>query len=90
MKLLMAENNIRAEGGKALAEALKDNTVMTELDIAGNWLGYSTNDLPSMSGVIAIGAAIPTMGALASLNLANNRIRAEGAKHIAAALPQCK
>ena len=41
-------------------------------------------------GVIAITNAISTNGAMTSLNVSSNRLFAEGAKHIAAALPQCK
>ena len=29
-------------------------------------------------------------GAMTSLDISNNRLEAEGAKHIAAALPECK
>ena len=84
--LNILNNNLLADGGKALAEALKGNNVIQELNISSNNLGYDSD----MSAVIAMSDAIPTMGALASLNLASNRIGAEGAQHIAAALPQCK
>ena len=70
MKFDISNNDIRAEGGKALAEALKDNKVMQELSIASNAL---SNDGRDMSGVIAISGAIPTMGALTSLNISNNK-----------------
>ena len=90
VKFTISDNDLRAEGGKALAEALKDNTIMKELNIAKNNLSYNAHANTDTSGVIAISDAIPTMGALTSLNLANNQISVEGAKHIAAALPQCK
>jgi hypothetical protein len=77
VKLLMASNNIRAEGGKALAEALKETQVMKELDVAGNYLSCrASNGTGDMSGVIAIANTIPTMGALLSLNLSSNDIGA--------------
>ena len=33
---------------------------------------------------------LPGKGAMASLDISSNNLRAEGAKHIAAALPECK
>jgi Ran GTPase-activating protein (RanGAP) involved in mRNA processing and transport len=78
VKFTISDNNLRAEGGKALAKALKNNTIMKELNIAKNYLGYDANGCDDMSGVIAISNAIPTMGALKKLLMAKNRIR--GAK----------
>ena len=43
-----------------------------------------------LDGVIAISNAIPTMGAMTSLDISANDLRAEGAKHIAAAIAECK
>ena len=40
---------------------------MKELDIADNVLGYNTNSKADMSGVIAIGNTIPTMGAMTTI-----------------------
>ena len=74
MKLNMSNNNLLAEGATALGGALKDNKVMTELNIAGNDLGYNANDDADMSGAIAISDAIPTMGALTSLDISANNI----------------
>ena len=86
MKFDISNNNVCAAGGKALAAALNGNQVMTELNLAGNSLGlveqYGDAD---MSGVIAVSDAI-TMGALTSLNLSWNQLRAEGAKHVAEAV----
>ena len=73
-----------------MAEALKGNQTMTELNISSNAMDWDGSKRGEMSGVIAIGNAIPTMGAMTSLNVSSNLLRAEGAKHIAAALPQCK
>jgi len=92
VKFDITNNRLSAEGGKALAEALKDNQVMTELNVAKNELGFKAEgyEVTDMSGVIAISGAIPTMGAMTSLDISSNVFRAEGAKHIAAALPECK
>ena len=62
---------------------------MQELNIANNNLGRDSNN-GDLSGVIAIANSIPTMGAMTSLDLSGNSLRAEGAKHIAAAIPKCK
>jgi hypothetical protein len=40
-------------------------------------------------GIITIANAIPDMGAMMSLNLASNKLGVEGAKIIAACLPEC-
>ena len=56
----MSNNGLYSAGAKALAGALKGNTVMTELNIATNGMGktsyYGDAD---MSGVTALAAAIP-------------------------------
>ena len=82
----VSDNALCANGGKALAEAFKNNQILSELNVASNYLGEDQEDNPDMSGVIAISDAIPTMGALTSLNVSNNNLRVEGAKHIAAAI----
>jgi Ran GTPase-activating protein (RanGAP) involved in mRNA processing and transport len=84
--LSLKSNNLRANGGKALAEGLKGNQVITELNIADNNLTSDGND---MSGVIALADVIPDMGAMTSLSLASNVLSVEGAKVIAACLPKC-
>jgi hypothetical protein len=72
--LSLKSNDVRAAGGKALAEGLKGNQVITELNIAGNNLGEDTRGHTDMSGVIALADVIPDMGALASLDISNNSI----------------
>ena len=75
VKVDISKNNIRAEGGKALAKALQDNQVIQELNIAANNLGRGPKTgSTDMSGVIAIADAIPTVGALTSLNISNNML----------------
>ena len=102
VKFDVSSNVLCAEGGKAIAEALKNNQVMTDLNIASNYLSEDSDDKPDMSGVIAISNAIPTMGALTSLNISSNSLggyfdtRREwisdmsGVKALAAAIPECK
>ena len=87
-KIDISNNKLCAAGGKALAEALSGNEVMTELNIASNHLGskkaYGDAD---MSGVSAISDAIPTMGALVKLTMGANHIRgAEAGKALGAAI----
>jgi Ran GTPase-activating protein (RanGAP) involved in mRNA processing and transport len=89
VKFNVSDNDLCAAGGKTLAEALKDNQIMTELNIASNYLGkkvaaaYGGVD---MAGVIAISNAIPTMGALAKFNISDNKLCAPGTKTLAEAL----
>jgi Ran GTPase-activating protein (RanGAP) involved in mRNA processing and transport len=72
-KLDISKNSIGAYGNKegwiALAAALKANTGIRELNIAENILG---NFGPE--NVVIISDAIKDMGALTSLNLADNSI----------------
>ena len=50
--------------------------------------GHEQDEHPGKpEGVIALANAIQDMGALVSLNLANNGLGVEGAKHLATALP---
>jgi Ran GTPase-activating protein (RanGAP) involved in mRNA processing and transport len=72
--LSLKENNLYAEGGKALATGLKGNQGATELDISSNRLGWKRYKDPDMSGVIALANALPDMGAILSVNLLKNHI----------------
>ena len=45
---------------------------------------------PDFSGVVTLADAIRNNGAMKSLDISANRLEAEGAKHIAAALSGCK
>jgi hypothetical protein len=90
--LSLESNSLLAAGGKALAEGLKDNQVITELNISSNRLGWRTMygyAGTDMSGIIALADVIPDMGAVTSLNLASNSLHVEGAKIVAASLPKC-
>lgn len=77
-RLDISYTNLCAEGGKALGEALKGNTVLQELNIAGNQLIYHVyfEDLPDndLSGIIAICDAIPTMRELRKVDVSKNHI----------------
>eukprot|EP00935_MAST-01C_sp_MAST-1C-sp1_P000241 g241.t1 len=100
-KLDMSNNFTYAVGGKAIAEALNGNQVMTELNVASNFMGTVNGPGTDMSGVMAISNAIPTMGALTSLDLSNNSLGAynkgygwisdiSGVTALAAAILECR
>jgi hypothetical protein len=75
-KFDISSNDIRAEGGKALAAGLKGNQVITELNISDNKLGLSSGWAcgDDTSGVIAIADAIPDMGALTKLAFGDKQV----------------
>jgi Ran GTPase-activating protein (RanGAP) involved in mRNA processing and transport len=62
-------NELVEEGTKLLAEALKGNQIMTELNLSSNCMTGG-----GMSGVVALADAIPDMRALSSLVLKDNRL----------------
>jgi hypothetical protein len=73
--LSLKSNELRAAGGKALAEGLKGNQVITELNIAGNNLGMGNGrGGADMSGIIALADVIPDMGALSFLDISSNKL----------------
>jgi hypothetical protein len=75
--LSLESNHLCTAGGKALADGLKNNQVITELNISSNRLGYKTvynSDGADMSSVIALADVIPGMKAMSVLNLADNAI----------------
>jgi Ran GTPase-activating protein (RanGAP) involved in mRNA processing and transport len=72
LSILSLENNsLGVDGGTALAECLKGNSVLIELNIANNNLVDYGQD---MSGVIAIANVIKDMGAMTSLHVGMNHI----------------
>jgi hypothetical protein len=96
-KIDISSNDIRAEGGKALATALKGNQVIMGLNISSNELGINSDYGRDTSGVIAIADAIPDMGAMTRLNISNNQLCGHwktpdfsGFKALAAAIEQHK
>jgi hypothetical protein len=86
----LRNNWLGAAGAKSVAEALRGNAVMQELNVSNNHLGKNSNVERDVAGVRAFAKVLPTMAALRSLSLARNWIDAEGAQHLAAALPRCK
>jgi Ran GTPase-activating protein (RanGAP) involved in mRNA processing and transport len=83
VKFDISANNLKPEGAKALAEGLKNNKIMRELNIAANKI---TDDGEDMSGAVAIGDAIPTMGALIKFDISDNDLCSVGTKAVAEAL----
>ena len=89
----MANNNMATkEAGKALTDALATNSTLKELDVSSNVDGevgsYTKTNGPAFAQELANG--VRANGALTSLNLASNWLKAEGAKQVAAALSECK
>jgi hypothetical protein len=78
-KFDISSNDIRAEGGKALAEGLKGNQMTKELNFSGNNLGYNSNLGTGTSGIITIADDIPGMGALSIANVMGNSTGKQGA-----------
>jgi Leucine-rich repeat (LRR) protein len=92
VKLDISDNSICAAGGKALAEELRGNKVMTELNLSDNYLGrregnWGAEAEPDRSAAafIAISKAIPTM-ALVKFDISSNELQSDGAKALAEGL----
>ena len=91
LRTLDLKNNfLTAEGARLFADALTVNRTLTDLDLSVNSL--STHVVPEsdpmklfddMSGVIKLTEALKTNSTLQILNLADNRLGTEGAKHVA-------
>jgi Ran GTPase-activating protein (RanGAP) involved in mRNA processing and transport len=90
-KFDISSNSLCAAGAKVLAEALKGNQVINEINMSSNYLGkaargrYADSD---MSGVTALADAIPGMGALSSVNLLKNVIGIEQAESLGSMLKE--
>jgi Ran GTPase-activating protein (RanGAP) involved in mRNA processing and transport len=65
-KFDISKNNLRRVGTKALAEGLKSNQIMTELNISSNCMGSE--------GAIALADVIPGMGALTKLTFGDKQV----------------
>jgi hypothetical protein len=76
-KFDISSNDIMAEGGEALADGLKGNQVIKELNFSGNKLGYNSSGNNETSGIIAIADVIPGMGALSVADVLGNKIGKE-------------
>jgi hypothetical protein len=80
-------SSLYAAGARAIAEGLKGNQVVTELNISGNGMGKISKYEPrDKSGVAAFADVIAGMGALTSLNLSSNNLEVVGAKIFAEAI----
>jgi hypothetical protein len=69
----ISDNAIGRMGTQLLAEALKGNQILTELNLSSNYM-----TLGGLSGVVALADAIPDMGALTSLNISDNDLADRG------------
>jgi Ran GTPase-activating protein (RanGAP) involved in mRNA processing and transport len=76
MTRLNLSNNglLTREGGSALGNMLKANTILKELDVSDSWYGLSreVRDGPGFAQELAVG--IKTNGALLSLNISSNKL----------------
>jgi Leucine-rich repeat (LRR) protein len=86
----ISSNNLRAEGIKAVADALRGNTTLKVLNVSTNNLIHNATATKKtdvdMSGIMTFADAIKDMGVLTSLDVSNNSIRAAGTKLLAEAL----
>eukprot|EP00935_MAST-01C_sp_MAST-1C-sp1_P001408 g1408.t1 len=82
-------NDIRLEGAKSLAETLKGNQRVTELDISSNRITDEAvyQNCKDMSGVTALADAIPTMGALVKFTISGEQYYDDGFKDFKYAPP---
>jgi hypothetical protein len=72
-KFDISKNDLKAEGGMALAAGLKGNQVITELNIRDNQLGRDSEGWADTSGIIAIADAIPDMGSISTLTFGDKQ-----------------
>ena len=95
-KLLMAHNGLLTkEAGKVLADMLKENSKLKELDLSNSGYSLSTelHDGPGFAQELAAG--VSANGALTSLNVSNNVLTnygrdMSGVQALAAAIPKCR
>ena len=83
----LSQNELGVQGAKHVAEAIKRHVSALRFD----WFHFELA-LTSGSTAVVYGYSYynTTKGAMTRLNVSNNQLKAEGAKHIAAALPECK
>jgi hypothetical protein len=83
--------SLGAEDIKLVAKALKDNQIMSILNLSSNFAGRVSNyGSTDMSGIIGLADVIKDMRAMTNLNLASNYLRADGAKIIVEAIKVTK
>jgi hypothetical protein len=71
-KLDISQNDLWADGGRALAVGLIGNQMITELNISNNNLGKKSKYKNDTSGIIAIADAIPDMGAISQFTFSGD------------------
>jgi Ran GTPase-activating protein (RanGAP) involved in mRNA processing and transport len=86
LKLDISNNSLYVAGAKALAKALSDNQVLTDLNVACNSLGEERDCMPDTSGIVALANTIKDMGGISVLSLKGNNLRANGGKALAEGL----
>jgi hypothetical protein len=87
-RLVLSNNQLACKaGGETIADMLKGNSVLTELDISKN-IGFA--ECNPVEFAQALSPGIAGNGAMTSLNLASNRLGAEGAKTVAEAIKVMK
>ena len=71
----ISNNSLYVEGAKLLAESLKGNEAMTELNLSSNLIATTPSVRDGeMSAVIALADAIKDMRALTALDISRNSI----------------
>jgi hypothetical protein len=71
--LILKSNGIlNKESGRALAQALKDNSVLTVLDVSNNWSRYNGASQDGAGFVQEFAVGIKDNGALTSLDISDN------------------
>jgi hypothetical protein len=89
-RLNLSKNKLLTEeGGRALGNMLKANTILKELDVSDSGNGMLSHQKDAPGFVTAISEGLAGNRAMTSLNLASNDLGVEGAKVIAAVLPKC-
>ena len=73
-----------APAGKALSDMLQANSSLKELNVSNSAKESYSSGGPSFAKELAVG--LSANGALTSLNLSENDLGAEGAKHVAEAI----
>jgi Ran GTPase-activating protein (RanGAP) involved in mRNA processing and transport len=90
-KFGIRNSSLCAAGANALAEGIRGNPVMTELNLAGSKMGKESgkwNAEADMSGIIALAGIIPGMRAISSVNLLKNNIGIDQAKNLVSILKE--
>jgi hypothetical protein len=73
-KFNISSNSIMPEGIRVLAEALRDNQVITELNLSSSSMAEDTGFGVDVSGVIALTDVIPGMRALMKLTFGDKQV----------------